>query len=84
MPRKSPYAIILAEEEARELDAIARRYTSPYCDVMRAKVVLLAADGCSNKEPFQSASLRNRLAVPIPPSKKSWTSFNYGDASFGV
>ena len=50
MPRESPYAISLAEEEARELDAIARRYTSPYCDVMRAKIVLLAADGCSNKD----------------------------------
>jgi transposase len=50
MPRESPFAIILAEQEANELDAIARRYTSPYCEVMRAKVVLLAADGISNKE----------------------------------
>lgn len=58
MPRGSPYAIILAEEEAKELDAIARRYTSPYCDVMRVKVVLLAADGLSNKD------IGNRLDVP--------------------
>lgn len=58
MPRQSPYSIILAEEEGRELDAIARRYTSPYCDVMRAKVVLLAADGCSNKE------IGSRLDIP--------------------
>jgi len=49
MSRESPYSIMLAEEEAKELDAIARRYTSPYCDVMRAKVVLLAAIGLSNK-----------------------------------
>jgi transposase len=58
MPQESPYAIILAKEEARELDAIARRYTSPYCDVMRAKVVLLAADGCSNKD------IGGRLDIP--------------------
>ena len=58
MPRSSPYAIQLAEEEAQELDAIARKYTSPYCDVMRAKVVLLAANGLSNKD------IGNRLDVP--------------------
>jgi transposase len=58
MPRESPYSIILAEEEEKELDAVARRYTSPYCDVMRAKVVLLAADGCSNKE------IGSRLDIP--------------------
>lgn len=58
MPRNSPYAILLAEEETEELDAIARRYTSPYCDVMRAKVVLLAADGLSNKD------IGNRLDLP--------------------
>lgn len=58
MPQKSPYAIMLAEEEAKELDGIARRYTSPYCDVMRAKVVLLAADGLSNKD------IGSRLDLP--------------------
>ena len=50
MTQGSPYIIMLAEEEAKELEGIARRYTSPYCDVMRAKVVLLAADGLSNKD----------------------------------
>jgi transposase len=50
MPRRSPYCILLHEEEARQLDAMARKYTSPYCDVVRAKVILLAADGLSNKE----------------------------------
>ena len=50
MPRKSPYEIVLDEKERSHLEAIARKYTSPYRDVMRAKVVLLAADGLSNKE----------------------------------
>jgi transposase len=58
MPQESPYAIMLAEEEAKELEGIARRYTSPYCDVMRAKVVLLAADGLSNKD------IGSRLDLP--------------------
>lgn len=30
------------------LEATARQYTSPYCDVIRAKIVLLAAKGLSN------------------------------------
>ena len=58
MPQESPYAIMLAEEEAKELEAITRRYTSSYCDVMRAKVVLLAADGLSNKD------IGSRLDLP--------------------
>jgi hypothetical protein len=48
MPRKSPYAINLSKEERRVLEATARRYTSAYCDVVRAKIVLLAAEGLSN------------------------------------
>ena len=48
MPRKSPYAINLSKEERRLLEAMARRYTSAYCDVVRAKIVLLAAEGLSN------------------------------------
>src|SRR5262249_18575798 len=48
MPRKSPYAINLSREERRALEAMARRYTSPYCDVVRAKIVLLADEGLSN------------------------------------
>ena len=50
MPRKSPYTILLDQDEKRHLQAIARKYTSPYRDVMRAKVILLAAEGLSNKQ----------------------------------
>ncbi len=50
MPRKSPFTIILADGEQAELEARARRYTSSYRDVMRAKIVLYAADGMQNKE----------------------------------
>ena len=48
MPRKSPFIIRLSREERRQLEAKARRYTLPYRDVIRAKVVLLAAEGLGN------------------------------------
>lgn len=50
MPRKSPFTIILTDRERGELRALARRYTSSYRDVMRAKIVLYAADGLENKD----------------------------------
>ena len=50
MPRKSPYRVLLTTDEKIRLQEIARKYTSPYCDVIRAKIVLLAAEGLSNKE----------------------------------
>lgn len=50
MPRTSPFAITLSDEERQRLEAVATSYTSPYCDVMRAKVVLLAEQGRQNKQ----------------------------------
>ena len=48
MPRHSPFVVELDRAERDELEARARRYTSPYRDVIRAKIVLLAAQGLSN------------------------------------
>src|ERR1700704_7033146 len=50
MPRASPYSITLAEGERAELEARARRYTSSYSDVVRARIVLYAAEGLGNDE----------------------------------
>jgi len=50
MPRISPYAILLNIEEKLFLEQMARRYTSPYYEVVRAKAILLAAEGLENKE----------------------------------
>lgn len=50
MARKSPYAIVLSNREKEELESVARKYTSPYADVVRAKVILLAGRGLENKE----------------------------------
>jgi transposase len=48
MPRKSPFVISLSDEERCELVRRSRQYTSPYRDVIRAKIVLLASQGFAN------------------------------------
>jgi transposase len=50
MPRKSPYTLRLSRDERRELEGRARKYTLPYRDVVRAKIVLMAAEGLDNDE----------------------------------
>jgi transposase len=50
MSRISPYTLALSGDEREHLERSARSYTSPYRDVVRAKVVLLAAEGWTNKE----------------------------------
>ena len=50
MPRKSPYNVTLSPEQRVELEARARRYTLPYRDVVRAKIVLMASAGLDNDE----------------------------------
>jgi len=50
MPRKSPYRIILDQMTQEALAARARKYTSAYRDVVRARIVLMAAKGMDNDE----------------------------------
>ncbi|WP_353506170.1 helix-turn-helix domain-containing protein [Variovorax brevis] len=50
MPRKSPFAIELSEDESVELSRRASRYTLPYFEVVRAKMILMAANGLDNDE----------------------------------
>jgi transposase len=50
MPRRSPYEVDLSEEERVELERRARKYSSPYRDVVRARIVLMAAQGLANEE----------------------------------
>jgi len=50
MPRQSPFSITLTGEDEARLEQAARQYTSPYRDVIRAKIVLYAAQGLSNDE----------------------------------
>ena len=50
MPRHSPYPILLSDEEQGQLESLARRYTAQYVEVVRAKIVLYAAQGLENQE----------------------------------
>ena len=61
MPRDSPFPITLTNEEARMLRRRARQYTLPYYQVLRAQMILLAAQGLQNKE--IAAQLNTRREV---------------------
>ena len=61
MPRKSPYAIVLSDEENRELTRRAGKYTLPYFQVVRAKIILLAAQGLRNDEISDRLSTRREI-----------------------
>ena len=50
MPRSSPYRVVLSQTERDALERTARQYTSPYFEVMRAKLILLAAEGLANRD----------------------------------
>ena len=50
MPRQSPFRIELSVDESAELNRRATRYRLPYCEVVRAKMILMAADGMDNDE----------------------------------
>ncbi len=50
MPRRSPYRIELSDEEREALESLARSYTLPYWQVVRAQMVLLAAQGLGNDQ----------------------------------
>ena len=64
MPRESPYRIRLSRDERRILETRSRRYTLPYREVIRARIVLLAAQGLEN------SVIGERLDLPRPVVSK--------------
>ncbi len=50
MAGKSPNRIELSQEERTALQALAAKYSSPYRDVIRAKIILYAEHGLTNQE----------------------------------
>ncbi|MGH9808443.1 MAG: helix-turn-helix domain-containing protein [Terriglobia bacterium] len=52
---------MLSRDEARELTRRAAKYTLPYYQVVRAKMILLAAEGWSNDE--IAATLHTRREI---------------------
>lgn len=58
MPRRSPFVVELSQRERRTLEARAKKYTAPYRDVVRAKIVLMAAEDIGNNV------IAERLDIP--------------------
>jgi transposase len=58
MAGKSPYEIHLTRQQRRALERQAAKYASPYREVLRAKIVLFAAQGLSNED------IGSRLDLP--------------------
>jgi hypothetical protein len=61
MSRKSPFPIDLSEDEEKELRRRAEKYTLPYLQVLRAKMILLAADGWPNKRIAEHLNCRREV-----------------------
>ena len=61
MPRTSTYLLVLGEGERKILEERARSYTLPYKDVVRAKVILYAAQGMENKEIAARLDMRREI-----------------------
>lgn len=62
MPRESPYEVVLSRVEESELVGRTRKYTLPYYQVQRAKIVLLAAKGFANSEIAERLDTRREVA----------------------
>jgi hypothetical protein len=65
MPRSSPFLIHLSAAEATELRRRSAKYTLPYFQVQRAKMILMAAEGLENSE--IALWVRGTLASGSPP-----------------
>jgi transposase len=67
----------LSREERQVLEDRSRHYTLPYRDVVRAKIVLLAADGLENR------TIGARLDTPRPVVSK-WRQRFFRDRLAGL
>jgi hypothetical protein len=61
MARKSPFEIVLTPEEEDALGERARRYSLPYFQVVRAQMILLAAQGFSNDRIAERLNTRREV-----------------------
>jgi hypothetical protein len=59
MPRTSPFFVDLSPSERGVLESTSRRLTATYRGVVRARIVLLAAEGRENVE------IAQRLDLPV-------------------
>jgi len=59
VPRQSPFIIELSPAKRAALESTSRRYSAPYRDVVRARIVLFAGQGLENTE------IARRLDTPV-------------------
>lgn len=59
MSRRSPFVIVLSVEDRERLEALARKQTAQQRMVVRARIVLAAADGMEN------ATIADRLGLAL-------------------
>jgi hypothetical protein len=75
--RRSPFVIELSGEDRAVLEQRARAYTGPYHVVLRAKIVLLAAEG------WENTAIAERLDAPVPLVSK-WRKRFYQEGLDGL
>ena len=64
MPPRSPYVVVLTAEQRSQLEAITRRSSAPMRQVLRARIVLAAAEGQPN------AGIASTLAITADTARK--------------
>ena len=77
MPRRSPFVIELSDEDRRRLEALVRQRTAEQRMVVRARIVLAAADG------EQNARIAGRLGVALNTVIK-WRKRFYEEGMYGL
>ena len=77
MPRQSPFVITLSKRDEAELRRRAARYTAPYIEVIRARIVLMAADSMQNKD------IAEKLMLPVQIVSK-WRKRYYQEGLAGL
>lgn len=72
MPRTSPYEIELSSAERNELESLVRKYTAPYQEVVRAKIILMANEDYTNSEIATRLELPRRIASNSKSAQLVW------------
>jgi hypothetical protein len=65
-PKKVPLKVVVDREQRIVLEDIARAMVLSYRDVVRARTILMLADGVSQAEVARRVRLRRRIARPLP------------------
>jgi hypothetical protein len=60
-PKRAPLKVVLEREQRLVLEDIARAMVLPYRDVIRARAILMLADGVSQAEASRRVGLRRRI-----------------------